>query len=45
MYYTQLDPWTRKPIFVEKDNSKKQKQKDIVTVKSGYNNKSKKPRF
>ncbi len=37
MYYTELDPWTRKPIFVEKDNFKKQKQKDIVTAKSSYN--------
>ncbi|MEA3418319.1 MAG: YgiQ family radical SAM protein [Campylobacterota bacterium] len=34
MYYTELDPWTRKPIFVEKDPAKKQKQKDIVTQKS-----------
>jgi hypothetical protein len=33
MYYTELDPWSRKPIFVEKDNFKKQKQKDIVTAK------------
>ncbi len=38
MYYTELDPWTRKPIFVEKDNLKKQKQKDIVTAKNSYNN-------
>ena len=38
MYYTELDPWSRKPIFVEKDPSKKQKQKDIVTAKSSYNN-------
>ena len=33
MYYTELDPWTRKPIFVEKDPIKKQKQKDVVTKK------------
>ncbi len=33
MYYTELDPWTLKPIFVEKDLNKKQKQKDIVTNK------------
>jgi uncharacterized radical SAM protein YgiQ len=32
MYYTEVDPWTRKPIFVEKDPIKKQKQKDIVTA-------------
>ncbi|RLA79058.1 MAG: YgiQ family radical SAM protein [Epsilonproteobacteria bacterium] len=36
MYYTEMDPWTRKPIFVEKDNGKKQKQKDVVTAKSEY---------
>jgi len=41
MYYTELDPWTRKPIFVEKDPIKKQKQKDIVTKKC-YKNKIKK---
>jgi uncharacterized radical SAM protein YgiQ len=33
MYYTQMDPWSRKSIFVEKDLLKKQKQKDIVTQK------------
>lgn len=31
MYYTEMDIKTKKPIFVEKDNGKKQKQKDIVT--------------
>lgn len=36
MYYTEMDPWSRKPIFVEKDMARKQKQKDIVTAKSGY---------
>ncbi|MCK5111638.1 MAG: YgiQ family radical SAM protein [Arcobacteraceae bacterium] len=41
MYYTEMDPWSRKHIFVEKDNLKKQKQKDIVTAKSSYNNNSK----
>ena len=39
MYYTELDPWTRKPIFVEKDPAKKQKQKDIVTQKSDLSRK------
>jgi uncharacterized radical SAM protein YgiQ len=34
MYYTELDPWSRKPIFVEKDPIRKQKQKDIVTQKT-----------
>ena len=30
MYYTEMDPWTRKKIFVEKDPVKKQRQKDII---------------
>lgn len=30
MYYTEMDPFTGKKIFVEKENSRKQKQKDIV---------------
>ncbi len=34
MYYTQMDPWSRKPIFVEKDPMRKQRQKDIVTQKN-----------
>jgi hypothetical protein len=38
MYYTELDPWTRKPVFVEKDPIKKQKQKDIVTAKNSATN-------
>ena len=33
MYYTEKDPFTNQKLFVEKDNSKKQKQKDIVTEK------------
>ena len=33
MYYTELDPWTRQPIFVEKEFRGKQRQKDIVTSK------------
>ena len=33
MYYTELDPWTRQPIYVEKESSRKQHQKDIVTNK------------
>ncbi len=40
MYYTELDPWTRKKIFVEKDPIKKQQQKDVVTAKTSYNNTS-----
>lgn len=36
MYYTELDPVTRKKIFVEKDTRRKEKQKDIVIDKSYY---------
>jgi uncharacterized radical SAM protein YgiQ len=39
MYYTEKDPWTKEPIFVEKDPSKKQKQKDIVTTKANFDKK------
>ncbi len=35
MYYTELDPKTRKPLFVEKDILKKEKQKNIV-IKKGH---------
>jgi uncharacterized radical SAM protein YgiQ len=34
MYYTELDPFTRRPIFVEKDPPRKEHQKDIVTRKA-----------
>jgi uncharacterized radical SAM protein YgiQ len=33
MYYTELDPVTRKKIFVEKDTHRKEKQKAIVVKK------------
>ncbi|MFM8319947.1 MAG: YgiQ family radical SAM protein [Chloroflexota bacterium] len=33
MYYTELDPFTRQPIFVEKDLRRKERQKEIVTQK------------
>jgi len=33
MYYTELDPWTKKPIFVEKELGKKIYQKRIVVGK------------
>jgi uncharacterized radical SAM protein YgiQ len=33
MYYTELDPFTRRPIFVEKDDRRKARQKEIVTLK------------
>jgi uncharacterized radical SAM protein YgiQ len=35
MYYTELDPFTLQPIFVEKDPRRKQRQKDIVVSKGG----------
>lgn len=35
MYYTEMNPWSRKKIFVEKDQGRKQKQKDVVTAR-GY---------
>ena len=34
MYYTEMDPFTRAPIFVEKDLRRKARQKDIVTDKA-----------
>lgn len=33
MYYTEMDPFTRQPIFVEKDLRRKLRQKEIVTTK------------
>ncbi|MGL6063538.1 MAG: YgiQ family radical SAM protein [Fusobacteriaceae bacterium] len=30
MYYTELDPFTGKKLFVEKETSRKQKQKDLI---------------
>ena len=33
MYYTEMDPFTRQPLFVEKDPQKKKRQKDTVTYK------------
>jgi len=38
MYYTEVDPWSMEKIYVEKDPSKKQKQKDIVTDKNKFSN-------
>ena len=34
MYYTELNPFTKEKIFVEKDVRKKEKQKEIVVQKS-----------
>ncbi len=36
MYYTELDPVTRKKIFVEKDTKRKERQKDIVIEKKDF---------
>ncbi len=36
MYYTELDPVTRKKIFVEKDPRRKEKQKEIVVKKQTF---------
>lgn len=33
MYYTEINPFTNKKIFVEKDLKKKEKQKDRLTVR------------
>ena len=33
MYYTEMDPFTREPIQVEKDLRRKERQKEIVTCK------------
>jgi len=36
MYYTEMDPVTRKKIFVEKDTRRKEKQKEIVVKKETF---------
>ncbi|OHD84732.1 MAG: hypothetical protein A3J39_01845 [Sulfuricurvum sp. RIFCSPHIGHO2_12_FULL_44_8] len=36
MYYTEMDPATRKKIFVEKDTARKEKQKQIVVAKDSF---------
>ncbi len=33
MYYTEMDPFTRQPVFVEKDLQRKERQKEIVVKK------------
>jgi uncharacterized radical SAM protein YgiQ len=35
MYYTGADPFTGKPLFVEKDPRRKEIQKDIITTRAG----------
>jgi hypothetical protein len=42
MYYTELDPFTKKKIFVEKDQRRKERQKEIVVAKTTFGNKNKK---
>ena len=37
MYYTEMDPFTNKKLFVEKDNGKKQKQKDVLIPRENNN--------
>jgi len=36
MYYTEMDPKTRKKIFVEKDTKRKERQKQIVVAKESF---------
>jgi uncharacterized radical SAM protein YgiQ len=36
MYYTETDPFTREPVFVEKEPRKKEFQKNIITGKQVY---------
>ena len=36
MYYTEMDPQTRRKIFVEKDTKRKEKQKQIVVAKDKF---------
>lgn len=40
MYYTEINPFTNKKIFVEKDNGKKEKQKTIIIPKDYAQSKS-----
>ena len=42
MYYTELDPFTKKKIFVEKDQRRKERQKEIVVAKNQFASKNKK---
>ena len=37
MYATGLDPFTLKPVFVEKDPSRRERQKRIIVQKSQEN--------
>ncbi|MDN5126000.1 YgiQ family radical SAM protein [Aliarcobacter butzleri] len=42
MYYTELDPFTKKKIFVEKDPRRKERQKEIVIAKKQFAGNNKK---
>jgi hypothetical protein len=33
MYHTGLDPWTREPLFIERDPARREVQKAIVVTK------------
>lgn len=45
MYYTEKDPFTGKKLFVEKDTSKKEKQKNKLTSKDSGSNGFGRPKF
>lgn len=36
MYYTEINPFTNKKLFVEKDNNKNKNKKDIVTENKNF---------
>lgn len=40
MYYTEIDPFTMQPIFVEKDPTQRRRQKSILTEKTGPHRKA-----
>ena len=41
MYHTEMDPFTREPIFVEKTFAGKERQKSIVVTRQEMRNKGK----
>jgi uncharacterized radical SAM protein YgiQ len=40
MYYTEMDPFSRRPLFVEKDTARRERQKLLVVEKPGTPGKS-----
>ena len=36
MYYTEMDPFTKEKIFVEKDTLRKERQTEIVVAKKNF---------